>query len=299
MAMANDMLAGKIIKGVGGLYEVYTEELGVVTCSAKGILRYNKVKPLIGDDVELQLSEPEQKRGNIVAVKERRNALLRPAVANVDQAMIVFAMKDPEPHLNLLDRFLILMQQQDVPVIICFNKSDRAEDGQEEELRRIYEGCGAELHFVEARAEGSLEEVMQCLRGKTTVLAGPSGVGKSTIMNVVQPEARMETGSISEKIRRGKHTTRHSQLVFVDKDTYLLDTPGFSSLYLFDLEPEDLTDYYPEFATSLGACRFPNCQHLKEPDCAVKEKVENGAISRERYDSYVLLHEELSQKKRR
>lgn len=290
---------GKIIKGVGGLFEVYSEEYGIVTCSAKGILRYNNVRPLIGDNVEFQFTEEEQHRGNLVAVKERHNMLIRPAVANVDQAMIVFAMKDPEPHLNLLDRFLILMQQQDVPVIICFNKTDCAEDGQEAQLRRIYAGCGAELHFVEALAEDSLTEVRHRLRGKTTVLAGPSGVGKSTIMNAVQPDAQMETGCISEKIRRGKHTTRHSQLFYVEKDTYLVDTPGFSSLYLMGIVPENLGMYYEEFAPYIGKCRFPNCQHRKEPDCAVKEAVEDGRIPEERYEGYALLHTELTENKRR
>ncbi len=290
---------GKIIKGVGGLYEVHTEEFGVVTCSAKGILRYNSIKPLIGDNVEFQFTEQEQGRGNLIAVRPRKNALIRPAVANVDQAMIVFAMKDPEPHLNLLDRFLILMGQQNVPVIICFNKTDRAQDGQAEHLRRVYAGSGAEVHFTYALEEDSLEQVRNQLRGKTTVLAGPSGVGKSTIMNAMQPEAQMETGCISEKIRRGKHTTRHSQLFCVERETFLVDTPGFSSLYLTGLLPEDLGMYYEEFTPYARGCRFPNCQHRKEPECAIKVAVENGKIPVERYESYLLLQEELSHEKRR
>ncbi len=286
------------MKGVGGRYEVYIEGSGVVNCSAKGILRYRKVRPLIGDNVTVEMSEGETE-GNLVNVLPRSNALIRPAVANIDQAMIVFAMSEPEPHLNLLDRFLILMRMERVPVIICFNKTDKGTKEQEETLRRIYGGSGAELFFTKATTAEGLAAVYAKLCGKTTVLAGPSGVGKSTILNALQPEARMETGCISEKIKRGKHTTRHSQLIYVAENTYLCDTPGFSSLYLTELTAEELAGYYEEFEPFVGKCRFPDCVHRNEPECAVKAAVVCETIPKERYESYRLLFDELDEKKRR
>lgn len=283
---------GKIIKGVGGRYEVYTDDGELVICQAKGILRYHKECPLIGDNVVLETDEAGL--GNIVELLPRTNSLIRPAVANVDQALIVCAVHDPEFHPNLLDRFLILMQKQQVPVLICFNKADLAKEGEAERLCDIYRDCGAKTFVVQAEKPETLADVRTALLGKTTVLAGPSGVGKSTIMNVMQPDANMETGTVSEKIRRGKHTTRHTQLFFVEKNTYLCDTPGFSSLYLPDVKPEDLALYYEEFTPYRDICRYPDCLHRKEPGCAVRNAVEDGAISRERYDSYELLFTELS-----
>ncbi|MBO4281324.1 MAG: ribosome small subunit-dependent GTPase A [Lachnospiraceae bacterium] len=289
---------GKIVKGVGGLYEVYVEDLGPVLCRAKGILRYNGIRPLIGDNVKLSVLSEEKREGNLTSVLPRRNSLIRPAVANVDQAMVVFAVRDPEPHLNLLDRFLLLMQRENLPVVICFNKTDRAGEGDTEKLRGIYRGSGSKVLFVQANNPETMDAVYRELLGKTTVLAGPSGVGKSTIMNFAQPEAAMETGGLSERIGRGKNTTRHSQLNYVTTDTYLCDTPGFSSLFLPDIGADELRSMYPEFAPYEGQCRFPDCVHRKEPDCAVKKAVEDGKIARERYENYELLYEDLAAKRK-
>ena len=289
---------GKIVKGVGGLYEVYVEDLGPVLCRAKGILRYNGIRPLIGDNVKLSVLSEEKREGNLISVLPRRNSLIRPAVANVDQAMVVFAVRDPEPHLNLLDRFLLLMQRENLPVVICFNKTDRAGEGDTEKLRGIYRGSGSKVLFVQANNPETMDAVYRELLGKTTVLAGPSGVGKSTIMNFAQPEAAMETGGLSERIGRGKNTTRHSQLNYVTTDTYLCDTPGFSSLFLPDIGADELRSMYPEFAPYEGQCRFPDCVHRKEPDCAVKKAVEDGKIARERYENYELLYEDLAAKRK-
>lgn len=289
---------GKIIKGVGGLYEVYVEGLGPVECRAKGILRYNGIKPLIGDNVKLEILDEEKRIGNLEQVLPRSNSLIRPAVANVDQAMVVFAVREPEPHLNLLDRFLILMQREQVPVIICFNKTDKAAPGDMERLSSIYAGSGSRVIFVQARDASTMQPVYEALLGKTTVLAGPSGVGKSTIMNFAQPKANMETGGLSEKIMRGKNTTRHSQLNYVTTDTYLCDTPGFSSLFLPDIEPVELQSFYPEFSNYHEQCRFPDCVHRREPECKVKRAVENGLIAAERYENYALLYDELSSKRK-
>lgn len=286
------------MKGVGGLYEVYVEDLGPVTCRAKGILRYNDIKPLIGDNVKLTVLDEKERTGNLTEVLPRRNALIRPAVANVDQAMVVFAVKEPEPHLNLLDRFLLLMAKENLPVVICFNKTDQAGGDELSHFRKIYEKSGAKVLFAQANNPDTMDEVYAELLGKTTVLAGPSGVGKSTIMNFAQPEAAMETGELSEKIRRGKNTTRHAQLNYVTRETYLCDTPGFSSLFLPEIEPEELRLLYNEFKPYEEQCRFPDCVHRKEPGCAVKEAVEKGDIAKERYENYLLLYEELAARRK-
>ncbi|MBO4653795.1 MAG: ribosome small subunit-dependent GTPase A [Lachnospiraceae bacterium] len=283
---------GKITKGVGGNYEVHVEGIGTVLCRAKGILRYRRMQPLIGDNVTITVDDTGA--GNIAEILPRENELVRPAIANVDQALLVCAIREPEFHPNLLDRFLILMSRQNMPVLVCFNKTDLAETGEAEQLCRIYGNCGARVFITQASNPETLKELRDALRGKTTVLAGPSGVGKSTIMNAMQPEAAMEIGELSEKIKRGKQTTRHTQLFCIEHNTYLCDTPGFSSLYLADILPEELGEYFPEFTEYAGQCRYPDCRHLQEPDCAVRSAVESGAISKERYASYQLLFEELS-----
>ena len=287
-----EQFKGKITKGVGGNYEVHVEGHGTVLCRAKGILRYRRMQPLIGDNVTVEIDAAGA--GNITEILPRANELVRPAIANVDQALLVCAIREPEFHPNLLDRFLILMSRQNMPVLVCFNKTDLAEDGEAERLCRIYRDCGADVYVTQASDPRTLEALREALTGKTTVLAGPSGVGKSTIMNAMQPEAAMEVGELSEKIKRGKQTTRHTQLFCVAPDTYLCDTPGFSSLYLADILPEELGTYFPEFTEYAGQCRYPDCRHLQEPDCAVRAAVERDEIPKERYDSYRLLFDELS-----
>lgn len=289
---AMEQFKGKITKGVGGNYEVHVEGHGIVLCRAKGILRYRRMQPLIGDNVTIETDDAGA--GNITDIMPRMNELVRPAIANVDQALIVCAIREPEFHPNLLDRFLILMRRQNMPVLVCFNKTDLAEDGEAERLCRIYRECGAEVFVTQASNPDSLAGLRNALQGKTTVLAGPSGVGKSTIMNAMQPEAAMEVGELSEKIKRGKQTTRHTQLFSIGPDTYLCDTPGFSSLYLADILPEELAEYFPEYHDYAGQCRYPDCRHLQEPECAVRDAVDSGVIPRERYESYKLLYEELS-----
>lgn len=229
----------------------------------------------------------------------RKNALIRPPVANVDQAMIVFALKDPDPNLSLLDRFLILMQRQDIPSVIVFNKDDLDSSGAYDRIRQIYEGCGCRIFSMSIKGGQGVEEVKKLFQGKTTVLAGPSGVGKSSLTNLLCPQAGMEVGEISRQTRRGKQTTRHAQLFPCGKDSFFFDTPGFSSLYLEGMKPEELKDYFPEFAKYQPECRFQGCRHLSEPDCGVKKAVREGRISRERYDSYVKLTAELKEGRKR
>ena len=291
-------MRGKIIKGIAGFYYVHVVESGVYECKAKGIFRKEKIKPLVGDDVEIEILSGQEKTGNIETVYPRRNELVRPAVANIDQALVVFAVTRPSPHFNLLDRFLVMMQSKDIPVILCFNKEDIATDPQVKELKEIYARCGCPLLFTSARSGLNLDQLGEVLKGRTTAIAGPSGVGKSSIINILQPEANMETGAISSKIERGKHTTRHTELFPVGDDAYIMDTPGFSSLYVNDFEKEELKQYFPEFAPFEGTCRFHGCDHIHEPGCGVKEALEEGLIHKVRYKSYMEMYEELKNKRR-
>ena len=291
-------MQGKIIKGIAGFYYVNVVESGVYECKAKGVFRKEKIKPLVGDNVRIEILDEENKTGNIVEIFPRKNELIRPAVANIDQALVVFAVTKPTPHFNLLDRFLVMMSMEDIPVKLCFNKQDLGDEALMDQYRSIYEAAGYPVYFISAREETGIEQVRSLLRGKTTVLAGPSGVGKSSLTNRIQPEADMETGDISRKIERGKHTTRHSQLFFVEKDTYMMDTPGFSSMFTPDIEANELKDYFPEFAQYEDDCKFFFCFYIGEKVCGVKDAVAEGKISKSRYDNYRLMYEELKQKRR-
>lgn len=291
-------MQGKIVKGIAGFYYVHVAGSGIYECRAKGIFRKDKKKPLVGDDVELDILDEEEKLGNIIRLLPRRNQLVRPAVANVDQALVIFAVCKPRPNFGLLDRFLIMMRRQQVDTVICFNKKDIASEEEQRRLTDIYGKCGCHVLFSSAKKEEGIGELKEILAGKTTAVAGPSGVGKSSLINLLQPEAQMETGEISRKIDRGKHTTRHSELFAMEEDTYIMDTPGFSSLYLEGMEKEELKDFFAEFEEYEPLCRFQGCMHIHEPDCGVKQALAEGKISRERYDSYVELYGELKEKRR-
>ncbi len=285
-------MQGKIIKGIAGFYYVHVAGTGIFECKAKGIFRKEKIKPLVGDNVEMELLDAQEKTGNIISILPRRNELIRPSVANIDQALVIFAVEKPKPNFNLLDRFLIMMEQRQIETIICFNKRDLVNSQELDSLRAIYEPCGYQVLTVSAKRQQGLEEVREVLQNRTTTVAGPSGVGKSSIINLLSPEADMETGTLSEKIDRGKHTTRHSQLLYIDKETYIMDTPGFSSLYLTDIGQENLKDYFREFQKYEPFCRFQGCSHIHEPDCGVKAALAEGSISPVRYENYVMLYED-------
>ena len=319
-------MQGKIIKGIAGFYYIYAENDEIYECKAKGIFRKDKQKPLVGDNVEIEVLDEQEKEGSVTAILPRKNSLIRPAVANVDQAFVIFAMENPKPNFMLLDRFLIMMEYQDVPVTICFNKKDLLEEqaieefagvykknvpavicfnkkdlAKQEELDLLYEtykSCGYDVIFSSTFNGEGLDEIREILKGKTTVVAGPSGVGKSSITNALQENVQMETGEISKKLKRGKHTTRHSQVIPVGHDTYLMDTPGFSSLYLTDIEEQELKAYFPEFRRYEEQCRFQGCRHIHEPDCGVKAALAEHEISQLRYEDYLGLYNELKEKRR-
>lgn len=291
-------MQGKIIKGIAGFYYVHTGEKGIYECKAKGVFRKDGKKPLVGDNVEITVLDENERTGNLIQILPRKNVLIRPAVANIDQALVIFAVTQPKPNFNLLDRFLIAMEYQKVEATICFNKKDISDEGERARLQEIYENCGSHVFFASALEQEGVDRIRNLLRGKTTAVAGPSGVGKSSLINILQPEAGMETGSISRKIDRGRHTTRHSELITIEEDTYIMDTPGFSSLYLQDLEKEELKEYFAEFGNYEADCRFQGCVHINEPDCGVKRALEEGRISRIRYENYVELYRELKDRRR-
>jgi ribosome biogenesis GTPase len=291
-------MQGKIIKGIAGFYYVFVAGAGVYECRAKGIFRREHIKPLVGDDAEISVVDEEKKIGNVERILPRKSGLIRPAVANVDMALVVFAAAKPEPNCNLLDRFLCMMEFQKLPVTICFNKRDLVTGEAQLELEEIYRPAGYPVIFTSTKTGENLEELRALLSHKTTTVAGPSGVGKSSLINSLQSEYHMETGDISTRIERGKNTTRHSQIVPIEDDTFIMDTPGFSTMDIPELEKEELFRCYPEFVQYEPKCRFVGCSHIGEPDCGVKEALAKGSISPVRYENYKLLYQELKDRKK-
>ena len=291
-------MKGKILKGIGGFYYVAADNNKIYECKAKGIFRNMKLKPLVGDDCEISILDEEKLLGNIDAIYDRKNELIRPAAANADQAVIIFALSKPRPSTNLLDRFLILMDLQHVKTIICFNKEDIAGDDELETLREMYSSAGYQVLSASVKEGKGIDELRAVIKGKTSILAGPSGVGKSSMINTLIPDAGAETGDLSEKIARGKNTTRHSELLKVDEDTFIMDTPGFSSLIVPDIGKDELRLYYPEIVKFEGQCRFDGCNHINEPDCAVKAAVASGEINETRYENYKLIYNELAARRK-
>lgn len=286
-------MQGKIIKGIAGFYYVYAAEAGIYECRAKGIFRSRNIKPLVGDNVEIAVLDEEKKTGNVEQIYPRTSELIRPAVANIDMALVIFAVAKPQPNFNLLDRFLCMMEYQHIPVTICFNKCDLAAEAEMEELRAVYQAAGYPVLFTSAKEEVHVEELKSCLLGKTSAVAGPSGVGKSSLVNRLQNKEVMETGDVSRKIQRGKNTTRHTQLLPIAENSFIMDTPGFGSMDVPGLEKEELWRCYPEFEPFEPYCRFQGCSHIHEPDCGIKNALAEGRIHPRRYENYKLLYEEM------
>ena len=293
------MINGKIIKGIGGFYYVDTEN-GLYECRARGIFRKNKITPLVGDRVSISVVDEENKKGVVEEIEERDTELVRPPIANVDKALIVFAIKNPAPNLSLLDRFIVLAEKENLEIVIVFTKVDLDADGELlEELKSIYEVSGYKVIPVSNKLKLNIDKIKEELKENTVVFAGPSGVGKSSLLNEVDKNFELKTGEVSDKIKRGKHTTRHAELLKLECGGMVADTPGFSSLTLDDIDESELKEYFIEF-DKYDECRFGSrCIHENEPSCAVKEAVENGEISKKRYESYIQLLNEIRSGKRR
>lgn len=291
-------MTGKIIKGIAGFYYVHTVEAGIYECKAKGIFRKNKTKPLVGDNVEIDILDADKKIGNVVKILERKNELVRPSVANIDQAVIIFSIVNPKPNFNLLDRFLATMEYLDIEAVICFNKKDIASEEDLEYIKNEYGKTKYKIIYTSTKLNEGIDELKEVLYGKTSTVAGPSGVGKSSIINLLQSEIVVQTGEISEKIERGKHTTRHSEIININDNTYIMDTPGFTSFYLDGIEANELRNCFPEFFDYEDKCRFNGCVHVNEPDCGIKAALNNGKISKLRYENYKELYNELKSKKK-
>ena len=292
------MIEGRIIKGIGGFYYIETEK-GLYECRARGIFRKNKITPLVGDFVKISVVDEDNKKGVVEEIQERKTELVRPPIANVNKALIVFAVKNPTPHLSLLDRFIVLAERENLEIVIILTKIDLDDDNTFEKIKNIYEPCGYKVIGVSNLENKNIDKVKEELKDNTVVFAGPSGVGTSSFLNQIDSNFQLKTGDVSDKIKRGKHTTRHAELFELKFGGMVADTPGFSSLTLDDIEDIDLKDYFIEFE-DYDDCKFGSrCIHQNEPNCAVKEAVENGEIPKERYESYIQLLNEIRQGKRR
>lgn len=288
-------LNGKIIKGIAGVFSVKASDGLIYSCKAKGIFRKDKVKPVIGDNVVIDVISENDLEGNITEILERRNLLIRPSVSNIDMALVVAAFKNPNPNFMMLDKLILHFKQQGIPIVLCFNKEDLTDKDFAKEYASIYCDSGVDVIAISAGTDQGIAGLKEMLNGKTTCIAGPSGVGKSTIINALQDNVQMETGDISTKLKRGKHTTRHSEIIPICQDTFIIDTPGFTSIEVFDITHEDLKDYYDEF-DPFSQCYFTPCSHIHEPNCGVREALSEGKISRVRYDNYCSIYEELKRK---
>ncbi|NGT56815.1 ribosome small subunit-dependent GTPase A [Clostridium perfringens] len=281
-------MEGIIIKGIGGFYYIKTDE-GIIECKARGKFRYNSLKPMVGDRVTIKV---ENGKGVIEDIHERSSELIRPTVANVTQAFVVFAIKNPDINLDLLNRFLTLCEYNDIHAVVCLNKEDLCTEEEKENLKELINDIGYEVLFINAKGGKGFNALKERLEHNITVLCGPSGAGKSTLLNSFIDREHMETGSVSEKIGRGKHTTRHSELIDVDNG-YLVDTPGFTTLDVTFIDRDSLKYCFPEFNDYNNLCKFNGCNHYKEPKCAVKEAVEEGKINKLRYEFYIKTLEEI------
>lgn len=277
-------MRGKIYKGIGGFYYIEAEDDNQYECKARGKFRREKITPMIGDEVEIEVKNG---KGSITEIYPRRNKLIRPAVANIDLIAVVAAAKSPDSHPTLIDKMLVNAEINRIEPIVCFNKCDLADCG---ELISVYERAGYKTLAVSAETGEGTDELFKAIEGRVTAFAGVSGVGKSSLLTLITG-SELETGAVSEKISRGRHTTRHTELFKIKGGGYVLDTPGFSSIEPEEITPEDLADCFPEMREVKGECRFRGCAHIGEPDCAVKKRLAEGGIAESRYNSYKELYE--------
>lgn len=293
------MHEGKIVKALSGFYYVLTDQNEIIECRGRGVFRKHKITPLVGDYVVFQLESGQ--KGYILEVKERKNMLIRPPISNVDQAILVFSATEPDFSPSLLDRFLVLIESNCIKPVICITKIDLLDEDELAKIKRYandYENAGYPVLLTSAETGEGIEKVREYLKGKTSVFAGQSGVGKSSMLNALRPELELKTADISSHLGRGKHTTRHVELIEIDGGL-VADTPGFSSLDFQSLNAEDLDSCFSEMARLSNQCKFRGCLHMGEPQCAVKKAVEKGEIPQYRYDHYQLFLQEIKDRKPR
>ena len=287
-------MKGLIMKGIGGFYYVKTAE-GLFQAKGRGIFKKDGITLAVGDVVDIEVLPDGD--AVINTIDERKNQFIRPPIANIDRFIVVFSATKPKPNYSIIDKFLIMAEKHHIEPVICVNKCDLAKPAALDEIREIYEGVYPMVFVSGVTGEG-IDELLPYIQGNRVAFAGPSGVGKSTITNLIIPEANMETGHISTKTSRGKHTTRHVEIFEVEGGGYVFDTPGFTSFEILDAEEDSLADFYPDLLRYKGMCRFDDCRHIKEPDCKVREAVEQGKIHRLRYDSYLANMEEIRKRKK-
>lgn len=291
------MVEGIIMKAIAGFYYVDIGEK-IIECRARGIFKKRKISPLVGDKVSISIDAINTTKGRIEEVFKRSVELVRPPVANVTQAIIVFAIKDPNPNINLLDKLLAICEYRGVNAIICFNKIDLDKENKYKKMENIYKLAGYNVVSTSIEISKSVEVLKDILNNEISVFAGPSGVGKSSLLNELQEGLKLKVGELSKKIARGKHTTRHSELIKLDSGGMVVDTPGFTSLDIIDIELDDLSDCFIEFRRFSDGCKFNDCKHLNEPGCNVKLAIENGEISESRYESYIYFMDKLEEHRR-
>jgi ribosome biogenesis GTPase / thiamine phosphate phosphatase len=292
------MAEGKIIKALSGFYYVLSDN-GITQCRGRGVFRKNKVTPLVGDYVEFQADNDTE--GYLLKVFERKNELVRPPIANVDQAILIFSASEPNFSPGLLDRFLVLVESENIEPVICITKIDLLTEKEQSAIEnyvRDYKSFGYEVILTSSKTEQGLKELAPFLKDKISVFAGQSGVGKSSLLNALRPELELKTADISAHLGRGKHTTRHVELIEIDGGL-VADTPGFSSLEFSELDAENLPSCFPEMVEVSDSCKFRGCLHINEPKCAVKTGVESGTIPSYRYDHYLTFHKEIKERKPR
>ena len=293
------MPEGKIIKALSGFYYVLDGDQ-VIQCRGRGVFRKNKVTPLVGDDVVYQADN--DKEGYILEIKDRFNELVRPPISNVDQAVLVFSAKEPTFSTSLLDRFLVLVEAGDIRPIICITKMDLVDDDalkeQIHQYAEDYRNIGYSVYLTSMKSGRGIEDIIPHFQDKITVFAGQSGVGKSSLLNAISPDLELKTAGISAHLGRGKHTTRHVELIDINGGL-VADTPGFSSLEFAGIEAKDLGQTFLEIGEKSAECKFRGCLHIKEPNCAVKRAVENGEIAQYRYNHYVEFLTEIKDRKPR
>ncbi len=283
---------GVIVKGIGGFYYVDTED-GRFECRARGSIRHDNIKPLVGDRVKISV-DTGINTGAVDEILDRNNVFLRPPVANVTQMAIVISAASPKPNLYLTDKVIASACLAEVKAIICINKTDLENAN---EIADIYQKAGFSVILMSAKENDNIDVLKKCLKDNVTVFAGNSGVGKSSILNRIMGKEVFKTGEVSERVERGRHTTRHSELVKIDEGTYIIDTPGFGNLDMSLLNPDNCADLFPEFEEYIGKCKFIDCRHRVEPGCAVLDALKDGKISASRYDSYLKLTHEIKENK--